>query len=357
MKVLIANYKMNNYSGITMYVQELAYGLNRKGIKVEVFTCALGSIAFEMIERGIFVTDEIKLLSEPDLIHANHNIMALKTISRFRNTPVLFWVHGRLSSLSIPPFHANVMRYIAVDYNCKELYTDDYCMKESESQVIYNWVNLDRFKLNETKKEKPTRALVFSSYLNENLYLPEIKEACSLTDISLDVIGKNNEISDPESYLGEYDIIFAKAKAAIEGLSIGASVIVCDFMGLAGMIDSSNYERFRKYNFGMKLMTMKVTVENLVREIKKYNAQDAKLVSTRIRSEASYLATIDQIISCYNEVLTEYRNGKRGRYSFNKNHIIHLYRRTFRYWCVFRFQTSFPMVFNVLHKIYSLRLN
>ena len=39
-----------------------------------------------------------------------------------------------------------------------------------------------------------------------------------------------------------YDIVFAKARAAIEAMAVGAAVIVCDFDGVGPMVSTENVD-------------------------------------------------------------------------------------------------------------------
>ena len=351
---------MDEYSGTTMYVKELALSLIERGEAVQIYTLLVGQIGNELIEKGITVVNTLKDITfYPDIIHAHHNVTTFNAVQSFKNVPVLFWIHDRLTPFDYPPLHKNIVKYMAVDYNCKERYTVDCGFTTSDSEVLYNWVNLKRFELKKDIKAKAKKALVFSNYANNHNFLVHIKDACDHCQLTLDVIGKEsgNQKYDPEKYLADYDIIFAKAKAAMESITTGAGVIICDFRGLAGMVTSKNVEHYRKFNFGMKLMQNTATVENIIDEIKKYNAKDIETVSKTIRKQIDIHIVIDQLLDSYKDCISSYKNGYRSKYNLKISNF--LYIKTLAVsWIIKRFlKNNFYSIFvslrNVKRKIQS----
>ncbi len=344
MKVLITNVEMDGYSGTTLYVKELALGIQNAGIEVEIFTLRVGSIGKELQTSGILVTTKLKELSKPDIVHAHNNITAWPVLFYFKNTPMVFWIHSRLSPLDIPPKHKDIIQYMAVDYNCKERYTQQYGFKPGSVKVRYNWVNLNRFKQKKQPAESLKRALMFSNYATEDGYLSAIRSACAQMDIELEVMGKGTGSAEnaPEHYLGSYDLVFAKAKAAMEAMACGCAVIVCDFTGLAGLVTSKNYDNYRRLNFGMKLMDKPITPQDIVDEITLYNAEDALDVTKRLREESNFDQIFTQLTDLYSELIKRYAAGQRGEYSFNIRNYLVTRMATFRIWIGLWTEQHFP---------------
>lgn len=112
-------------------------------------------------------------------------------------------------------------------------------------------------------------------------------------------------IRHPEEILNKYDVVFGKAKAAMEALATGAAVVVCDFRGLGGIVQSENYAHFRKFNFGMKTMTQTISVENIKRELRKFNYEDNRNLAIRISEEASLDKYTDKIIQIYQNAISD----------------------------------------------------
>jgi hypothetical protein len=160
--------------------------------------------------------------------------------------------------------------------------------------------------------------LVFSNYANDKNYLTEIKKACLQCGLNLDIIGKEsgNPIIVPENHLFKYDIIFAKAKAAMEAISVGAGVIICDSKGLAGMVTTDNLSHYRKFNFGMKLMTRTAHEKLIIEEIKKFDAKNVEEVTRILRSEIDVHKVINQLLDIYKESIVKFKKGERGKHGF-----------------------------------------
>ena len=331
MNVLVTNLKMDGFNGTTMYVKELTHSLLKRGHHVQIYTRVIGEIGKELLLAGIIITDNLKNISfEPDIIHAHNNITAYDALSFYKNTPMVFWIHDKLSPYDFAPLHKNIVNYLCVDYNCKERYRDDFNFDKSDSKVIYNWANIERFHLKEKFQEVPKKALVFSNYATDNNYLVSIKNACADLNITVDVIGKEsgNQISNPENYLANYDIVFAKAKAAMEALATGAAVIVSDYKGLAGIVTLKNISHYRKYNFGMKLMKHPNTAVSIKKEILKYNSEEIKAVSNKIRTEIDIEITIDKIINVYKESIASFEKGNFGTYKSTFSNYLSIKRTT-----------------------------
>lgn len=353
MNILITNFFITSPSGTETYVQELAIELQSRGHHVEIFTLLKGDLATTLIEKGINVCSDLKKIKEiPDCIHVHHNLLALKVVRFFKTTPIVYFIHDRTSSLDYPFRHTNILQYVAVDYNCKERYCIENKFEDDDIQLIYNWVNLTRFKQRKVISAIPRKALAFSNYMSQTNIFPAIKEACLSQGIEIDLIGSGNGncTTTPENILGEYDIVFGKAKAAIEAMSTGAAVIICDFRGLAEIVTPKNMAHFRKYNFGMKLMTNKIQTDLIVKEIKKYNAENTLAVSDFIRKEADFMSIVTQLENTYSRVIKEYSNEKRGKYIFNYKNSFIIWRITFLISLKIWFRNDFPLSHALIKK-------
>ena len=102
---------------------------------------------------------------------------------------------------------------------------------------MLNAVDLSRFIPRPPLPDRPLGAAVFSNYASRWTHLPAIEEACSTLGIPLDVIGKafGTETQKPEELLPKYDLVFAKARCALEAMATGCAVVLCDFAGLGSM--------------------------------------------------------------------------------------------------------------------------
>lgn len=357
MNILITNFILNTPTGTETYVYELALELHNRGHYVEIFTLHKGDLAKLLTEKGISVCTHLKKLKQkPDCIHGHHNIVTLKAASYFKNTPIVYFIHDRTYSLDYPFKHPNILQYVAVDYNCKERYIENGFANDA-IEVIYNWANLSRFKQRKTISAKPRKALAFSNYMSQTNIFPFIKEACLSQNIEIDLIGSGNgnATETPENILEQYDLVFGKAKAAIEAMATGAAVIVCDFRGLAEMVTPENMFHYRKYNFGMKLMTNKIQTDLIVREIQKYDADTILKVSTYIRKEADFMHIVSQLENTYSRIIKEYDTNKRGKYKLDYSNYLTIRKASFMMLMKIQFKLNFPKshfyLKNIFYKI------
>ncbi|MBK8500858.1 MAG: glycosyltransferase [Saprospiraceae bacterium] len=319
MKVLLTNIWLDEYAGTEVYIRDLSIELNKRGHQVEVYSPRLGKVAQEISEAGIHIcgrTEEIK--EEPDIIHGHQYLPTMDALSRFRNSPSIYFVHDRSYPGDTPPQIQRVNRYVAVDSICRQKILE-HGIPESKVMTILNWVDTVRFYKKADISYSPARALVFSNNAKPDNYFSIIVEACKKMNLQIDVIGRgfNNTISNPQDILVKYDIVFAKGKAAIEAMATGAAVIVCDFRGLGGLVLPDNYEYFRSNNFGMNTMQDKIEVEAICRQIAKYNAEQIELVTNRIRREADFVTYVDYLEETYKRIIRSYRWKK---YFFNRKY-------------------------------------
>lgn len=117
--------------------------------------------------------------------------------------------------------------------------------------------------------------------------------------------GVGRSCSRPEELLGRYDLVFAKARCALEALAVGAAVVLVDVRGAGPMVTMQELEQMRRLNFGMRLLTRPIEPEGLLREIERYVAQDAAEVSKRIRETAGLDQMVEDMLGVYAEVLAE----------------------------------------------------
>jgi len=136
-----------------------------------------------------------------------------------------------------------------------------------------------------------------------------IRKACRRQGLALDVMGiEANGFAKPEQILADYEIVFAKARCALEALAVGNAVILCDHHGLGQMVTSAEVNGLRRLNFGHRTLRKKLSPDLIAEEIAKYDANDAKAVSQSIRATCDVKTMVDNLLAEYGEVLAEFRS-------------------------------------------------
>jgi hypothetical protein len=117
-------------------------------------------------------------------------------------------------------------------------------------------------------------------------------------------------VERPEELLAEYDVVFAKARTALEAAAVGASVVVYWYRRLGPVVTTAELERLRRDNFGMRAMGPRSTPEEFGRDVTaalgRYDAAEAARVSERVRAEAGRDRLVSEFVSLYESVIKEH---------------------------------------------------
>jgi len=264
-------------------------------------------MADELRARGIPVVRRLReLKSRPDIIHGNSRRETLAAVLRFRSTPAIFVCHAHSAWDTGAWFHPRIRRYLGMSGLCVQRLRAEG-MPEDRIALSWNWVDLHRFLPRPPLPERPRRALVFSNYAKDGTHLPAISEACRRAGLELDVVGAGvkNSAERPEAILGQYDLVFAKAKAALEAMAVGAAVILCDFGGAGPLVTSADFDRLRPMNFGFEALREPLAPEPILRQIERYDAEDAACVRDRLRGEGGLEQAVADLLGIYRAVIAE----------------------------------------------------
>jgi hypothetical protein len=311
LKILIVNATLASLTGTETYVRDLALQLQHKGHSPIVYAPQLGPIARELRRETVPVVDNLHSIGAvPDIIHGNHNTELVTALLYFDAVPAVFYCHSWLDWISSPPSHPRIMAYVAVDDTCRDRLVYQHAIPESQIRVQLHAADLERFRPRGPLPAKPARALLFSNYANQWTHLNTVREACKRAGLELDVMGSGvNAITEhPEALLSKYDVVFAKGRSAVEALAVGTAVVLCDAFGCGPMVTTTNLEQLRRQNLGIRTLSEEVDVDNLMREIARYDAADATEVSRMVRNSSDVALLADDVVGLYYEVIEQFRS-------------------------------------------------
>jgi Glycosyltransferase Family 4 len=312
LRVLITNIELWPPSGTVLYVRDIALELRRQGHVPVVFSSTKGAVADELRGAGIAVTDRLSRLREqPDIIHGHHYAPTLVALHRWPTVPAIHVCHDHTSPNDRTPIHPNIWRHFGVSRVCVHRLVGDG-VPEDHADLLLNFVDTERFVPRPPLPGHPRRALVFSNYAHEGTHLPAVIEACREAGLELDVAGirMGRLVTRPELLLGSYDIVFAKAKAAMEAMAVGTAVILCDYSGAGPMVTSKRFDELRPLNFGFEALRDPLRPEPLLREIERYDAEDAARVRDLIRARAGLVSAVENLVCLYHEAIADGRRGQ-----------------------------------------------
>jgi hypothetical protein len=289
--ILLAMCYLVHRTGAELFTRDLALWLRRRGHSVTVFATTFGEMADELRYESIAcITDPALLTRRPDVIIGSTHHETVRAIVQFPDVPAISICHDRSHEHGYPPRLRQVRRYVAVDDNCAERLLHEHGLAQDVVCVIPNGVDLQRFKPRAELPPQPRRALVFSNYAEDDALLAEIRGACSGAGLQLDAFGARlgNLMREPSELLADYDLVFAKGRAATEALAVGCACILLDhsFRAMGPLVSRAEVEHARRWNFGRALLTQPITTAALIAQIARYDAADAAAVRDWVRTQA-----------------------------------------------------------------------
>ena len=314
LRVLITNNALDNRAGSELYVRDLATALLERGHSPVVFSTVLGDVAHELRASTVPVIDDLSALGlSPDILHGQHHVETMMALLRFPDTPAIQYCHGWIPWEEAPLRFPRILRYVAVDNTCCDRLVFENGIPKDRIKVLLNFVDLGRFKARGPLPSRPERALLFSNHAHAQMRA-KVREACEREGIALDVIGvdSGNVCREPEGVLGNYDLVFAKARAALEAMAVGTAVITCGAAGVGSMVTTENLDWLRPLNFGIRTLNKPIESAVLASEIARYDAGDATRVRDSIRAIAGREPVIDELLALYSEVIDEFKSTTRN---------------------------------------------
>ena len=306
MRVLITNCWLDARTGTELYVRDLALALQRAGHLPMAYSPLLGEVAAELRQAGVPATDDLSgPLPTPDIVHGHHTFETLAALTRFPSTPGLYVEHDAVAWQDEPLHHPRLLRHLAVDEVCRERLVVAG-IDANDTEVVPNGVDLMRFVRRPPLPASPRRALVLTNSPGGS-FVTAIADACAARGLSLDVLGGvSGQPVLPENVLADYDVVFAKARTALEAMAVGCAVVVCDQRGVAGMLTRQVQDEWRQWNFGRKLLTQRHTAGAIAAELDRYDREDAAQCTDVARAEYSLDVMVGRLVEIYEEVVKQH---------------------------------------------------
>ncbi len=311
--VLITNAFMERRTGSELYVRDLAVELISRGHKPVVYSPRIGDLAGELRNKSIPVIKDLESIGvKPDLIHGQHHMETMTALSRFPDTPAVFFCHGWQPWEETPPVHPRIVHYVTVSDALLDRLVYECGIPAEKISVILNSVDLNKFLPRPVLPVIPKRALVLNNIADEDNILV-VREACARNNITVDIMGyaSGNPSSDPETQLGAYDVVFAVGRAALEGLASGAAVICCGQEGVGGMVTTQKLQWLRRNNFGIRVLNKPLTADIISEEINRYDPKDAREVTRLVQETAGQNEMVNQILDVYTLALEKWETNPR----------------------------------------------
>ncbi|MBP7950894.1 MAG: glycosyltransferase [Verrucomicrobiales bacterium] len=308
MRILLTNNTLALHAGTEMVVRDVALRLKELGHEPMCFTLDPGPVAEMLQAAGVLVVDDLTALpAVPEVIHGHHLVETTLAAMHFPRIPVISFCHGSAPWQEAPCRLPNVRRWVAVDRVTLRRLTETEGLPAEQVVLMWNAVDTRRFRVRAPLPARPRRALVFSNTAKESTHIPVIRTACAARGIALEVAGAGagKLTRCPEQLLPEFDLVFAKARAAMEAMAVGCAVIQADYFGAGHLVTTARFDALREMNFGLESMTHPLTTEHLLAEMDAYDPAEAARVRDRIRGEGSLDDAMGKLLRLYETVRCE----------------------------------------------------
>lgn len=320
LRVLITCEALDGRGGTELYVRDVARSLLRLGHAPVVYAGRLGEVATEIRNLSVPVVDRLDALAvSPDLVYGQHHLPTMTALLRFADVPAVYVCHDWYGQNAFAPRFPRILRFVAVDATCRDRLVCEDGVDESRVRLRPNYVDLERFVRRPPLPARPGRALVFGNYTQESPHLSALRAACAARGIRLDVVGEmmRNAVARPEEVLRDYDIVFAKGRAALEALAVGSAVVIYSGVRFLGtMVSAADVERMLPLNLGIRAMGDALAPEELARrvagELDRYDPSDAARATELVRARAGQAAAMHAVVEMCEEVVAEYEQTRAG---------------------------------------------
>lgn len=305
MRILITALDLTRRGGAQLFVRDLAIGVLQMGHEPVVYSPALGAVAREIRRWTIPVTSDLRTISAPpEVIVGNYHLGTMTALMRFPDCGAILISHG--FDIPIVPRFPRIHRHVAVDEPTRGALVSVHGIEEEKVSLIFNAVDLGRFRAREGLPARPRRALVFGNQFVEGPQLDAIRAACERRGIGVDLAGRGGRVAEePEKILLDYDIVFARARCALEAMASGAAVILAGPTRLGTLVTPDTLEALRPLNFGRRTLQTTITVDRILEQIDRYDPGAAAEVTRWIRETASLESMATEILRLSEEVVEE----------------------------------------------------
>jgi glycosyltransferase involved in cell wall biosynthesis len=308
LSVLLTNNTLDARAGSELYVRDVALALLRRGHHPIAFSLVLGPVAEELRRATVPVIDDLaRLGSPPDVIHGHHHLETLVAALMFPGVPIVHFCHGWVPWEELPLEHPSIRKYVAVDDVCLDRLVREEGIPPARVERVLNFVDLERFRQRPPLPAKPARALVLSNAATQDGYTRLIAAACAASGTTLDIVGagNGNPADAPEELLWSYDLVFAKARAALEAMATGCAVVLADWAGCGPLVTPANFDMLRVRNFGVRELQRPHEAAWYASQIAAYDPAAAAEVCRRVRAEADLESAISRLLTIYEGAIAD----------------------------------------------------
>ena len=293
----MTNCVLKSLTGSETATYTLAVEYIRRGHKVICFSPKTGGVMTERLEMaGARVVDTLEKVPPdwPAVIHAHHRHESVLAALYFPAVSQVQTIHGVLPWQEYPvTTQSTVYAYVAVSDEVRQAHL------RVDPRVIYNGIDLNRFRDLRPIAHHPRAALILSNYMPER-QREQVRRVCGRMGIRVDEVKARWDI---ENAINGVDIVFSLGRGALEAVACKRFVVVYDYNGGDGVITPGNFPYLRGRNFSGRTASAKLTDAQLAEWLSTYDRDIVQATYSHILRDHGIYHTADR----YLEVLDEAR--------------------------------------------------
>jgi hypothetical protein len=249
MQIVLGALAFSHPGGTESYVMTVAHELRRLGHEPIVATEEPGAMAELAQRRGIVVAGESSELPPScDAVFAQDAVMAGTLAERYPDTRRVAFAHSSLFDHQLPILLPGVVSAVVVSSERMAACVGALAL-EVPIVRLRQPIDTQEFAPRGPIRERPRRALILSNYL-DGAQRRAITEAWEAAGVECVQVGAPTQPElDVATAIAEADIVVAKARAALEGMSCARAVYVFDEFGGDGWVTPENYPTFEADGF------------------------------------------------------------------------------------------------------------
>ena len=278
MKILFTNFRFNVLSGSETWIYTMIIECVRRNIETDLYILQDVSPKSPFLKNDIIKKIKIYMgnnipKENYDIIFANHTSTIDSLIKQHPRSKIIQTCHGIFPKLEQP--YSGIKRHISITKEVENHLKN----KNIDSELIYNCVDLNRFRPNKPISDKLINVL---SLVQDNTALSIIRQACKILNLNLMQLSKaHKSILNIEDAINNADLVITIGRGVYESMSCGRNVISFDCRGYHtkipqghGLLTSTEYiDEAILDNFSGRKNQKNMNLITLVNEMKKYSPE------------------------------------------------------------------------------------
>lgn len=307
MRILFTNHHLAELGGTEVFIREITTEWLRRGHQVAVLTLRIGPFAESLRQTGVeIVTHPRDLTFTPELIHGQHHLPTMLALQAFPHCPALYHCHGYAPWQEQPPSHPRIVHYLGIAEQMRSWLKNILSIGDEKVTIFPVAVDTEKFAKVRQPPTSLRNALLFGNNLQTNdPAVVAAKEACQKIGINLSSAGHGLGIArpSPETWLTEYDLVFAIGRSALEALASGCAVIPLDAQRVYQILTPDNFAASQHLNFTVANNEPLATADIISERLATFDATKIQAVTQHARHHCSLKNSFDQLEQLHQQLL------------------------------------------------------